>query len=283
MKFAIIGPDTFNTKSLVREISRRGFAVVVYNISDIAFSVDTMDEEEFFQHDIYIFRGFNQSVVFAQLLAYNLHIKNKLVIDTVLASSYIPTKVYEALQFKLNNIPHPKTVYARSWKQWKRVLSKLDTPIILKPEQAQKGQGVNKYETKEQALEFLREHPIGYLAQEYVPLRYDIRVFVVGDMVLGAIKRYANEGDFRTNASLGGKVEEYDLSQEEKALALRAHKLFGYDISGVDLIKRGSDSLVLEVNIPPQWEAFQSATGINVANHIINHILKRYEKAYRIS
>ncbi len=278
LSIAIIGPDTTNTHDLIYEAQEMGFIAKRYAIKDISFSTDKLGHDDFFQHDIYFFRGYNKSVVFAQTIAKYLQSRNKVVIDHVLSHSYIAGKLHEAMQFRAHGIPHPSVVYARSIDGWRRVLARLRTPIIIKPENAQKGQGIVKCDSIEDALHFLETNPAGFLAQEYIPLTFDIRVFIVGDTVLGAIKRNVVAGDFRTNASLGSVVELYELSDKEKDLALRSHRCMGYDISGVDLVKSGEDTFVLEVNIAPQWEAFRRTTGINVAKEIINYAVKKYEK-----
>ncbi len=279
----IIGPDTFNTQMLIEDVESRNIIVKKYAIADISFVINDMEDAEFFQYDIYIFRGYDESVIFTESIAIYLRTKGKIVIDNVLGLSYIPTKIHEAIEFALNNISHPKTVYARNIDQWRNILPQLPLPIVIKPEDSQKGQGVEKYETYDDALDFLHDNPKGFLAQEYIPLQFDIRVFIVGNIVLGAIKRNVIDGDFRTNASLGSVVEVYELSDNEKKVALQAHNVLGYDISGVDIILRGDDILVLEVNITPQWEAFQKVSSINVARHIIDYVLEKYENKNRIS
>ena len=100
----------------------------------------------------------------------------------------------------------------------------------------------------------------------------DIRVFVVGAGVLGAIERRAPEGEWRTNVALGGSARPVDLPPAWAQLAVRAAAAVGADYAGVDLLpSRHGDVFVLEVNAIPGWEGLQAATGLDVAAAIVEH------------
>ena len=77
----------------------------------------------------------------------------------------------------------------------------------------------------------------------------DVRVFVVGGRVLGAIERQAPEGEWRTNVSRGGSARPFELPPAWEQLALRAAAAVGADYAGVDLLpSRDGRVFVLEVN-----------------------------------
>jgi RimK family alpha-L-glutamate ligase len=104
----------------------------------------------------------------------------------------------------------------------------------------------------------------------------DIRVFVAGGKVLGAIERRAPEGEWRTNVAIGGSATPFDLPHEWAQLAMRAAAAVGADYAGVDLLpSRDGHVFVLEVNGIPGWEGFQKATGIDVAGAIVGHLVAR--------
>jgi RimK family alpha-L-glutamate ligase len=104
----------------------------------------------------------------------------------------------------------------------------------------------------------------------------DIRVFVVGGKVLGAIERRAPEGEWRTNVAIGGSATPFELPDEWAQLAVRAANTVGADYAGVDLLpSRDGGIFVLEVNGIPGWEGFQKATGIDVAGAIVGQLLAR--------
>ena len=107
----------------------------------------------------------------------------------------------------------------------------------------------------------------------------DIRVFVVGGRVIGAIERTAPAGEWRTNVSRGGSVRAFDLPSEWAGLALQATAAVGADYAGVDLLPSGDGRVfVLEVNGIPGWKGLQQATGIDVAGAIVDHVIDRVRR-----
>jgi RimK family alpha-L-glutamate ligase len=107
----------------------------------------------------------------------------------------------------------------------------------------------------------------------------DIRAFVVGGRVIGAIERTAPAGDWRTNVSRGGSGRAFDLPSEWAELALRATAVVGADYAGVDLLpSRDGRVYVLEVNGIPGWKGLQHATGVDVAGAIVDHLVERVRR-----
>ena len=107
----------------------------------------------------------------------------------------------------------------------------------------------------------------------------DVRAFVVGERVVGAIERIAPAGDWRTNVSRGGSVRPFDLPPEWAQLALRAATAVGADYAGVDLLpSRDGRVYVLEVNGIPGWKGLQQATGVDVAGAIVDHVVERVSR-----
>ena len=98
----------------------------------------------------------------------------------------------------------------------------------------------------------------------------DLRAFVVGGRVVGAIERLAPAGEWRTNVSLGGGAAAVTLPDEWSTLAVRAAGVVGADYAGVDLLPSVDGRVfVLEVNGIPGWEGLQRATGIDVAGSLV--------------
>ena len=104
----------------------------------------------------------------------------------------------------------------------------------------------------------------------------DIRAFVVGGRVIGAIERMAPAGDWRTNVSRGGSVRAFELPPDWAGLAVRAATTVGADYAGVDLLpSRDGEVFVLEVNGIPGWKGLQQATGVDVSGAIVEHLIDR--------
>jgi RimK family alpha-L-glutamate ligase len=104
----------------------------------------------------------------------------------------------------------------------------------------------------------------------------DVRVFVVGGRVVGAIERTAAGGEWRTNVSRGGAARALALPPEWDRMAVRAAAAVGADYAGVDLLpSRDGAVFVLEVNAVPGWRGLQQATGVDVAAAIVDHLVAR--------
>ncbi|ACV48187.1 MULTISPECIES: RimK family alpha-L-glutamate ligase [Halomicrobium] len=110
--------------------------------------------------------------------------------------------------------------------------------------------------------------------QEYLDVddqrNHDLRVYVVDGVVVGAMNRYAPDGDWRTNVALGGDVEDVtdDLPPEVADMATTAADVLGLDYAGVDIIEGADGYFVLEVNPTAGFRGLFKATGTSPAPHI---------------
>lgn len=284
LSFAIIGPrDSQNTTDLHDFVTKNQNTCKIYSIRDITIGPAEPHSQEFFTHDIYIFRGYNRSIPFARSLATTLHERKKVVIDEILTTATLRTKLEEMTLLDTAGISHPRTYYAQSIEQWKIILKDKTFPLIIKSIDGQKGQDVHKFDTFDDAINFLTQNETRFIAQDFIKSDGDIRVFIVGDKIVGAIKRMLVQDDFRSNASLGAQSISYDITEDITQIAMRAHRAIGYDISGVDIIiSENGNPYVLEINHTPQWQALKNASGTNPAEEIVKYSIKKYEEKNRI-
>jgi RimK family alpha-L-glutamate ligase len=104
----------------------------------------------------------------------------------------------------------------------------------------------------------------------------DIRVFIAGGRVIGAIERQAQAGEWRTNIARGATARPFELPPEWERVALAAAAAMGAEYAGVDLLpSREGPVFVLEVNAIPGWQGLQRATGVDVAGAIVEHLISR--------
>jgi len=153
-------------------------------------------------------------------------------------------------------------------------------PVIAKHEKGYQGKSVRKLETRvalEKFVNKINEINIGmFLWQECLPTRWDIRVIVLGGKAIGGMKRSAVGEEFRSNFSLGGAVEKYELSAKETELAEKVARVCGLDYCGVDIMKdNNGNDYILEVNRQCQFQGFEKSTGINVAKKVVEMFLER--------
>ena len=106
---------------------------------------------------------------------------------------------------------------------------------------------------------------------------HDLRIYVVGERVFGAMNRYAPEGEWRTNVALGGDVRGVtdELSEEVVAMAKRATDVVGLDYAGVDIVEGEDGYHILEVNPTAGFRGLFKATGRSPAPHIARLAIER--------
>lgn len=160
-------------------------------------------------------------------------------------------------------------------------MGRWDYPVIAKHEKGYQGKSVRKFDSWEEEEKFvnkIQEKNLGmFLWQKYLPTRWDIRVIVLDGKAIGGMKRSAVGEEFRSNFSLGGAVERWELSEADKKLAEKVAKVCGLDYGGVDIMKdNNGNSYVLEVNRQCQFQGFEKSTGINVAKKVVEMFLKRF-------
>ncbi|HUF02962.1 MAG TPA: 30S ribosomal protein S6--L-glutamate ligase [Aridibacter sp.] len=172
----------------------------------------------------------------------------------------------------------PKTIFSNYSKDTEAVVAMLgSTPIILKLLEGTQGLGIILAETKKAAqsvLEAFNGLEARVILQEFVEEAKgaDIRAFVVEGKVVGAMKRTAKEGEFRSNLHRGGTAELITLSEEEEDAAIKSARVMGLGIAGVDMLQSSRGPLILEVNSSPGLEGIEAATKKDVAKEIIRFV-----------
>jgi ribosomal protein S6--L-glutamate ligase len=177
-------------------------------------------------------------------------------------------------------LPVPKTVIARQApdEEW-TVGAVGGPPVVLKFPTGTHGVGVMLADSEEAAktiLESMWGVDRNLLVQEYVAAAAgrDLRLFVVGDRVVAAIRRIARPGRLRSNLHHGGRAEAFPPDQALAGLAIRAASAMGLRVAGVDLLESDRGPLIAEVNCSPGLEGIEEATGIDVAAAVADEALR---------
>jgi len=224
-------------------------------------------------------------------------------------------KAWQMVELTKNNIEVPHTIYGSLWtlfsymnfsrdifsskplsgsrlarpafplENGKSTKNDMNFPVILKGSSGDRGTNVFKIDNLKQLEKKVRElrkleieGGKRYMLQEFIKNDGDLRILVLGDKVLGAMKRTSSnfEKEFRNNFSVGGKVEVVEIPESIKELAIKAAKVCGLLVAGVDVVYRDNDvnkPVVWEVNKGPQFWGFMEATGIDVPKEIINFLV----------
>lgn len=172
----------------------------------------------------------------------------------------------------------PVTVFGDNPDDTDDLLSMLGAPPhVIKLNEGTQGAGVmltEKTSASRGVIEALRGLYAQFLVQEFIAEAKgaDLRCFVVGGKVVGAMRRQAPKGDFRSNLHRGGTAKAVETTELEQAVAVRAAQVLGLGVAGVDLIRSKRGPLVLEVNSSPGLEGIENATGVDIAGHIVDYV-----------
>lgn len=195
-------------------------------------------------------------------------------------------KALTHLTLMKNNIPMPETIIApmtfanigyTNYDFLTQVADRLDFPMVVKECFGSFGQQVylvNNYEELQKLMQSTTSKPL--IFQRYISTSFgrDIRLQVVGDKVIAAMYRYSDNGDFRANLTIGGKMKPYIPTDEQCDLALRACHAIGLDFAGVDILFGENDKpLICEVNSNAHFKNIFDCTGIDAAKAIIDYIV----------
>ena len=192
-------------------------------------------------------------------------------------------KLYAHQIFAEQGIPTPKTLLVKHPINANLVQKEIGFPAVVKIMAGSYGKGVYQVTSKSRFVDFIDfAHGINtdeaIIVQEYIDTHpgEDLRVFVVGGKVLGAMKRSAKDGSFKANISRGGEGVAYELTPQIEKIALKVCKSLELEVAGVDLLFGKDGFLVCEANSAPGFKGFEQATGIDVAKAIIDYALTKY-------
>ena len=174
----------------------------------------------------------------------------------------------------------PSTVLTRSTRRLRGAVDAVKgLPVVLKILQGTQGIGVMLVHTPislGSVLDTLRTLDQDVIIQQFIAegAGSDYRAFVVGDKVVAAMMRTAPRGEFRSNIHRGGQGNVIKLPPHYQKTAIKAAKVLGLEIAGVDLMESNQGPLVIEVNSSPGFEGIEKATGLNIAASIAKHVKK---------
>ncbi|MFZ1720035.1 MAG: ATP-grasp domain-containing protein [Candidatus Moraniibacteriota bacterium] len=282
----IMGKTGPNHIDIINAITDAGHISHTFSINDATIKIIQGKEVVFFQEyplsffDIIIPRTIQTNLSLGRFILCQARAE-QFVLDECIAHRDTFGKISQGKALLDKKINHPKTIYTANADALPLIINALSFPCVAKPVSGRQGAGVTLVRDQNEAIKIIKEHAMGYLFQEYLPIQFDYRIFVVGGKAIGGIQRHISKNDFRTNASVGSEVTNTKMTAALRSTAIQATAVFGYDIAGVDIAIVNGRHYVFEVNRSPQWQAFKKATGINPAKHIIEYAIKKHHKKHR--
>jgi ribosomal protein S6--L-glutamate ligase len=171
----------------------------------------------------------------------------------------------------------PRTAMARDAREVRAAVDAVGgTPVIIKLLQGTQGVGVMIADTKQavkSALDTLWGLGQNIILQEFIAESQgrDVRALVVGGEVVAAMRRVAGDGEFRSNLHRGGAGQGIQLADDFRDAALEATRIMGLDVAGVDILESKTGPRVIEVNSSPGLRGVERASGVDIAQRIIEH------------
>jgi ribosomal protein S6--L-glutamate ligase len=172
----------------------------------------------------------------------------------------------------------PSTVFVKDKKDILPAIERVGgAPVIIKLLEGTQGLGVllaDSVSVASSIVEFLQSQKQNVLIQKFVSESRgrDVRAIVVGDQVVAAMRRVAQGQEFRSNVHRGALTERVELDEAYKEVAIRATKLMGLGIAGVDILESDNGPQILEVNSSPGLQGIETCTGLDVAGSMIDYI-----------
>jgi ribosomal protein S6--L-glutamate ligase len=290
MKIVLLAsnPQLFSNKRLIEAAKARGHSIKFINIEHCYMNICARKPEIHYQKgkslkkiDAVIPRIKPSVTFYGTAVLRQFELMGAYCLNSALSISKSRDKLKALQILAQKKIDIPTTGFAHAPRNTKDVIQLVGgAPLIIKLLEGTQGKGVVLAETQkasESVISAFKLLNANILVQEFIKesAGVDLRCFVVGDKVVGAVERRSSDGDFRSNVHLGGTAHQVKITPKERKIAVLAAKAMGLQVAGVDIIKSNDGPKILEVNSSPGVEGIEKATGIDIATLMIKHIEKQ--------
>ena len=286
MKIAILSrsPNCYSTRRLREAATERGHDPKVLNTLKFSLNVEG-------DHPDLFYRGKRLSTydaviprIGASITFYGLAVMRQFeqmgvsTLNSALGIARSRDKLHSMQILSRHEIGLPQTAFVTRKDDVLGAIQRVGgAPVIIKLIEGTQGVGVILADTVKVAqaiVETLQSTKQNVLIQKFVKESKgrDIRAFVVGDRVVGAMRRQAQGDEFRSNVHRGGKVTPVELPQTYAETAVRAAQILGLRVAGVDMLEGHDGPQIMEVNSSPGLEGIEEATKIDIAGAVIEEL-----------
>jgi tetrahydromethanopterin:alpha-L-glutamate ligase len=290
MRFGVVvsDPEDWTARAILSAFIRRKADAIFLNFSELAASIgrdlsfysngtDLLELDGLIVRDLGRRGAHDVAFRFETLQA--LEGLGMPIVNPPEAIARAANKFATSLALRRAGVPTPKTTITTSPEEAEAALHDYST-AVSKPLFGYKGRDIIRLEDGnasdgDRLRKIIDKRGLVYL-QEFIPLENprDIRAFVVGGRVLGAIYRVAPQGQWISNLARGGRGKSCALTSELKDKAIKASRAVGTVYAGVDLLETPEGLKVIEVNGTPSGKGIFEALGIDAAEAIADYVLK---------
>ncbi len=289
MKIAILSRNKklYSTRRLVETAEQRGHEVRVVDALRCYMNITSLKPSIHYRGDV--LQGFDAVIprIGASMTFYGtavlrqFEMMNVFPLNESVAVTRSRDKLRSAQLLARKGVGMPVTGFAHNPDDIQDLLKQVGgSPVVIKLLEGTQGIGVVLAETQKAAESVIQAFmglKANIMVQEFIKEAggSDLRCFVVGDKVVAAMQRQGPEGEFRSNLHRGGSASLARLTPQERATAVRAAKIMGLEVCGVDLLRSNHGPVVMEVNSSPGLEGIEAASGKDVAAIIFEYLEKR--------
>ena len=291
-KFGVVYHENVNnwaTRSLIEAMEAKGHTAKPFRLPDISAQLPNrfthLDEEDMSDMDGVMVRtigfGTGDQITFRISLLEHFEDAGIYVMNPAYSFRRAKDKYATLTALHKEGIKVPRTYIGENLEAAIDFVDEVGD-VVVKQLIGARGMGAIRAEHREltyRAMKFI--HQLGQVlyVQELVekPNR-DIRAFVIGGKLIGAMYRYIPEGiegEWRTNVHGGGKAELTRLTPEYEECAIRTAEVLKLDYTGVDIIESPDGPCVIEANAAPSWSALSRVTGIDIAALIVDRLVEQ--------
>jgi RimK family alpha-L-glutamate ligase len=220
-------------------------------------------------------RGSLEEIIFRMDVLHRLERLGMLIINPPRAIERSVDKYCALALLEEHGLPVPHTAATENPEEALKIFNELGGDVVMKPLFGSRGAGSTRISDPEIARRVFRtvsfHHGVLYL-QEFVPHGFsDIRAFVIGDRVAASMRRIADT--WKTNVSLGAKPSTCEPDHELEKMAVKAARVIGCKVAGVDILEGSDGPVIVELNSQPGWRGLQSVAEADIADRIVDFVL----------
>ncbi len=296
MRIAILSrqPDLYSTQALVEAGQKRGHDVRVMDTLQFDLCIRRRKPELFYQGepvgplDAVIPRVGASITFYGLAVVRQFEMMGVYCLNESQSIARSRDKLRTLQLLCRHDVGMPPTVFTRQADHVHDCMERLHgPPVVVKLLQGTQGIGVVLAETERAAssvIEAFHGLDQNILIQKFIKEAKgsDIRALVVGRKVVGAMRRQAVAGEFRSNLHRGGSATKVRLPAEYRKTALAAARVLGLRLAGVDMLESKEGPMIMEVNSSPGLEGIEKATGADVAGAVIEHLEREVVPAQHV-
>ncbi len=290
LKVGLLASDEslYSNQRLLEAGEERGHKMVFLPVKQCYMKLDALEPEAYYRGgkvlndlDAVITRIRPSATFYGTALARQFESMGIYTTNSSAAISQSRDKLFSLQLMLKSGISIPTTGFANSPMDTNDLIEMVGgAPLIVKLLEGTQGRGVVLAETKkaaESVINAFKSLRANLLVQKFIKEANgkDLRCFVINGKVVASIERTAAPGEFRANIHQGGSAAVVKITKQERALAVKAAKVLGLQVAGVDIIRSENGPLLLEVNSSPGLEGIESATGKDIAGMVIASIEKK--------